>query len=366
MVTFPQLTITTKAMTPEERKKYLYEQTRKIQKDAARLNAALEKKEHEEVKKRLQTEKRKSNEEDSLSHKEAIRALRLPEEKLRSINDIIKDGTPRERAAIAIIDYDLLNTSDERVCKLSEKELKQLRAAILKESIDEQNEFMYYIREANKIFRFASKLTYNFKMYQLEATLLAQLVTKWEDYEREAEACNKFLNAFLRDIKNGAIEVVGVEDVPSFFAKMILADNCKEWDKATLVYDEATQTFKANVDGEGKLYEEIKKQVKDTEEYLSYFKGSAIAMAEYIEEVDLPVTPIQVYDVITNAEEELYSGSLIESKKYYRSNLNKKKQNGESISPEEERRAVFPDYHEMAADEHSYSYMSGVLHNSDN
>ena len=57
--------------------------------------------------------------------------------------------------------------------------------------------------------------------------------------------------------------------------------------------------------------------------------------------------PTNIQISIENAEEERYTRYLVKNLRYFRSELNQRKARGESITPEDEKRAVIPDFYEV-------------------
>ena len=50
---------------------------------------------------------------------------------------------------------------------------------------------------------------------------------------------------------------------------------------------------------------------------------------------------------IENAEEERYTRYLVKNLRYFRSDLNQRKAKGETVTPEDEKRAIIPDFYEV-------------------
>ena len=80
---------------------------------------------------------------------------------------------------------------------------------------------------------------------------------------------------------------------------------------------------------------------------LADFKAYAVTAEKFIQDSVTKYVPISVKMAIDNAKRESYTRYLVKNRVYFRSELNIRKANGETITQEEERRALIPDYLEV-------------------
>lgn len=172
-----------------------------------------------------------------------------------------------------------------------------------------------------------------FKNFQSTFAYLALLLNRWSSYEEEAGR----LTGLLKEVK---------EKTLSFVTDAI--ERCShEWEGAALRFDHDSEAFSVNVDMEGGLYSQIQEEAKTTARALSDFKAYAVVLQDYIKKSKLKYMPIVIKVSIENAKDENYTRFLVRDKSFFRSDLNQRRCKGEAITPEQERRAVIPDYYEV-------------------
>ena len=64
--------------------------------------------------------------------------------------------------------------------------------------------------------------------------------------------------------------------------------------------------------------------------------------------------PISIVISIDNAAKESYARYLVKNTSFFRSELTARRENGEAITPEDERRAVIPDFYEVTPTKEVY------------
>lgn len=213
------------------------------------------------------------------------------------------------------------------------------------------------VREYNAIFDFGKNLNFFFKRFQTSYAILAVLLNKWESYEYTAKQLTllynlmktSILTIWEEDENQQPTEIEDVELYPEStrnnFIKDLLHSNVL--DGSTLRFNEQTEQFYIDVEEKGGLYSQIQEAAKDATKDLSDFKAYAVVAEDYITKSTLKYMPIPIQMSIENAEEERYTRYLVKNLRYFRSELNQRKARGETITPEEERRAVIPDFYEV-------------------
>ena len=157
---------------------------------------------------------------------------------------------------------------------------------------------------------------------------------------------NSFIDV-CEDGETGDIvsEEIYPEETRKNFIQDILYSNVL--DGATLQFNEKTENFHIDVEEKGGLYSRIQEAAKDATKDLSDFKAYVIVAEEYIYKSTLKYMPIPIQMSIENAEEERYTRYLVKNLRYFRSELNQRKERGETVTPGEEKRAVIPDFYEV-------------------
>lgn len=334
---------------------------RTLHQEAARVNAALERKEQAELREKLKAQRKEQSPLSDEEIKEGSNSKR------KSIEEIIESGTPEERAALIISDHDLKRTYGIKGV-LSEADKKRLQANLNKRPQEERNVFLFYAKEYDRLNRFYPRLHNYIKAYQAEVGLLATLIAKWEAYDREAEICNKLYRSFIdkqpfKAPDGRTISPTEAEEFALCYRNNLLEVH-SDWKEATLLFDEATNTFRADIDGECKLYEKIKKQAEDTRKSLSQLKTAIKVAEDYIfDEVAYFVEPAQMENSIEMVETECYARSYGGPLRYFRSELNARKDKGETITPEDEKRAVIPDFYEVELNAKTLDFIKDYLLN---
>lgn len=271
--------------------------------------------------------------------------------KIMTKEEILKSGTLLQKLRLYFSSIDLsgyfeateqLTLEEERIIKTSIKTKEDIALTKL------------CIKEYNTISAFGSRLSFFFKRFQTSYAILAVLLNRWDGYEYTA----KQLTLLYSLMKNSWIElneegeradIYGIEIYPDgvrhSFIKDLIYSNVL--DGATLKFNEATEEFYIDGEEKGGLYSQILEEAKSTTKDLSDFKAYATVAEDYINKSTLKFMPIPIQISIENAEEERYTRYLVKNIRYFRSELNQRKANGETITPEEEKMAVIPDYYEV-------------------
>lgn len=261
----------------------------------------------------------------------------------RTTDEILEDGTLIEKLRLYFASGDLDGYFGTRE-KLTKRQLAKIAASI---RTKEDRELLDKCRkEYRALARYGEKMKYAFKCFQVSYSILAVLLNKWDSYEQRAAEYTHTYNRTKLHLENAEVGNSFLE----WALKNVVKDsiNGAMFEGATLYFDEATTSFKVNVYGEGGLYSQIKEEAETAKEDLMVFKAYAVVIQNYItKEATLHFLPTSIQMSLENAEEERYTRYLVKNLSYFRSDLNYRKSDGEVIAPEQEKKAVIPDFYEV-------------------
>lgn len=374
-------------MSSEKRKEKLEEQLSQIRQQGAELEAALQKqKERKEFAKMVAEERARQdakkrtfanaqNAEEAEGTLPTLEELangkQLPsKEQLdtgevvmgtprgwKTKSEILEDGTLIEKVRLYFSSLDLSGYFGDNG-KLSREEVAKVAASIRTKEDKELVEKCY--REYSALRKYGEQLRFYFKRFQTSFAMLAVLLNKWDSYEqRAAEYTQEYNSLGARTIE---INVTGTKatQIPNEILQGALTEYVEKlnsrgsFDGAKLYFDEATTSFKVKVDGKGGLYSQIKQEARAAKDDLRDFKAFTDAVEEFIKGSTLFYMPISIQMSIENAEEERYTRYLVKNLSFFRSELNVRRENGEAITPEDEKRAVIPDFYEVTPTKEVY------------
>ena len=271
--------------------------------------------------------------------------------KIMSKEEILKRGTLLQKLRLYISSIDLSGYFEAEE-QLTKEEERAIVSSIRTEKDRELSKLC--VKEYRTIFDFGTRLSFFFKRFQTSYAILAVLLNKWDSYEYTAKQLTLLYSlmksSFVEISEDGeVVQELGGEIYPdetrASFIEDILHSNVL--DGAKLKFDDKTDTFFIDADETGGLYAEILEEAKSVTKDLSDFKAYAVVAEDYIKKSTLKFMPIPIQLSIENAEEERYTRYLVKNKRYFRSELNQRKANGETISKEDKKRAVIPDFYEV-------------------
>jgi hypothetical protein len=277
--------------------------------------------------------------------------LTLSDGEYMTKEEILKSGTLLQKIRLYLSSIDLSGYFEAKE-QLTEDEIEIIRSSI--RSNKDRQLAQLCVDEYNTIFDFGTRLSFFFKRFQTSYAVLAVLLNKWESYEYTAKQLTLLYslmrNSFIdvcEDVETGDIfsEEIYPEETRKNFIQDLLYSNVL--DGATLQFNEKTENFHIDVEEKGGLYSQIQEAAKDATKDLSDFKAYVIVAEEYIYKSTLKYMPIPIQMSIENAEEERYTRYLVKNLRYFRSELNQRKERGETVTPGEEKRAVIPDFYEV-------------------
>ena len=273
------------------------------------------------------------------------------EYKVMTKEEILNSGTLLQKLRLFISNIDL-NGYFEAKEELSKEERVKIIASIQTEEDRELSNIC--VKEYDTISNFGRLQSYFFKRFQTSYAILAVLLNKWESYEYMA----KQLTLLYSLMKHSIIDIcedgeTGVplgeeiypEETRENFIQDLLYSNVL--DGATLKFNKKTENFYIDVEEKGGLYSQILEEAKSVTKDLSDFKAYTVVAEDYINKSTLKYMPISIQQSIENAEEERYTRYLVKNLRYFRSDLNQRKAKGETVTPEEEKRAIIPDFYEV-------------------
>lgn len=283
-------------------------------------------------------EQRKKQEE--LAERTEEREVAEKSKKVKSIEEITESGTIEEKAFVIINDYDIKKITGTNA--YTKKQMKALVSSF--KNAEEVAIVKGYSKLYSDLTKYGEKLSFVFKSYQIEVSLLANLITKWEAFQDEAKTLTALLHAETKD--EAAVMEAVMRTAPSIRTKEVRFHYYEEKDRV-----------EEDISFEGGLYSKIKKQAEDAADALSAVKSYIEALEDYLTENRYWLfLPTAVELTITNVKAERFSRSIID-KKYHRSELNHKKIDlKEPVTPEEELLGIVPDYYEVETDSDIMEY----------
>lgn len=333
-------------MNRDERKKKMEEQLSEIRKKGAAVEEALQnQKRRGEFSKMVEEERQKQKERKFASPKTPDEAEgKMPSRDIvfKSKKEILDEGTLLQKMRLYISYLDTDNYFGYSY-SFTNRDQAKLLASI--ETAEDRELTIKCIKEYKTLSRFGEKLRFYFKRFQTSFSLLAVLLNRWESYEEiartQTDAYHSFKNnrmwLFVTDPKER-------EKALSLFAE---STERKPLEGAKLIFNKERGYFSVDVDRKGGLYSQIKAEAEETAESLRDFKAYAVVAEEFIKNSTLKYMPISIQMSIENAEQERYVRFLVSNLRYFRSDLAQRREKGETITAEDERRAVIPDYYEV-------------------
>lgn len=338
--------------------------------------------------------------------------------------DIIERGTLLQKAKLyyTLLDYDGYFGSSED----NPEEVKSNLIASVK-SKEDMETLKQCAKEFAALQKYGQRLSYFFKRFQTSFAILARLLNLWDSYEKVAQNHTNILRRLYEDcLKQGeslyqkgerVIDYEGgsAEDYQGggneqarLFAEVnangyisnVLHCSGEDglWEGACLRFDYDKWAFYADVELKGgrfweldialldedfkerarkhnqqekPLYLQIQEEATTTTEALSDFKAYAVVVGDFLKgglskKSVLRYMPISIQMSIENAEEERFTRYLVKNLSFFRSEINQRRSKGETITPEEEKRAVIPDFYEVEPTAEVYEdCRDGLLENLD-
>lgn len=319
--------------------------TRKVQKSAARMDAALSRSEQEENNRllALRTEERKAA------------------RKGMAVDDIIKNGTPEEKAEIVARDFDYLRQTEKGCITLEEK--KAVYFSFDDDTIEGQEEhavFLNYLKLYTDLGDYTDRTMLVYNMYQVEVALLSKLIDKYEAIDRDLMFYEILYGSLVgtkghSDMKynlhdNDKAKMKRLDDTTP---EALLAEFNDIHKNDGVVFKDPKQdgTLVTDIDFKGGLYGQIKEQGERCAVKLSYLKSYIEPIVDYLDKNRYwAFAPLRLTATIKEIYMEDFSKGIIASKFHLR-NLKEKLHKGEAVTEKEKKMAVVPDYYRVKPDE---------------
>lgn len=258
--------------------------------------------------------------------------------KWKTKEEILENGTLIEKLRLYFASEDLKGYFGKKE-SLTEEETAKIAACI---KTEEGKKLLQTCDIENHILlTFGRQASYLFRLYQVAFSTLALLLNRWENYEEKA---NEFTLAICNDKFHSAVTNTNFRaDLEKAIIKGILKG--AKLDGATLYYNDYTRSFEVKM--RKSLYSQIKKEAKSATDSLANFKAYAVVAEKFIEATTLKYMPISIRICIENAEEERYARYLVKYVTWFRSEISSRKEAGITITPNQEKMAIIPDYNEL-------------------
>lgn len=257
-----------------------------------------------------------------------------------------------EKMVTYLHDFDLKGMFGEGI--YSNEQIRKLLSTIPR---SQKPEAFIYQSFYNALLQY-SKIMESYKYdYQKEAEKLTGLINLYETYETDAKIWSK-------SVKDGSVNVLSTLTFEYGEGRdgKLWADRKAGTGWGT-IYLYPDGTTKVDIDGAGRLYERMKKQAEKTEQTLSIYKGFVEALSGLVYETEIPLWSL----LPTSLENTLEYPDAIpeqqhdEKAKYFRFRLKESKENGETITPEDEKWALYPDYNEVEMNDTAYSRAKSLI-----
>lgn len=282
----------------------------------------------------------------------------------KSKDEILGSGTLLEKLRLYFSSEDLSGYFGTNGA-LTEQERANIVASI--RTNEDRKIVQQCYKEYYTLIDYGNELRFYFKRFQTTYAMLATLLNKWDDYENTAKQLTNIYQ--MMESTRFSITPHGEEEAPlEKWDKLYSSVEIETWlskqEKQNVFFNGAELKFNKGVfwvdieKGGIGLYSDVEKESKETAEALADFKAFFVAIDEFIKKSKLRFMPISIQMSIENAEEERYTRYLVKNLSFFRSELNLRKEKGESITPEEEKRAVIPDYYEVTPTKEIYDSCS--------
>lgn len=272
-------------------------------------------------------------------------------DKMMTKEDIIKKGTILQKIRLILANIDL-NGYFEAEGVLSKAERIMLLDSIQTE--EDRKLLDDCVKEYKTISNFGSRLNYFFKRFQTSFAVLAVLLNKWDSCEFTAKKLTLLYYITQTEViayfeGEPPEQWERKEKYPEEIRKRLIEDLefSQVLDGAALKFDKEKGKFYVDVNEEGNLYSQIIEESKSVSTELSNFKAYVVVAEDYIKKSKLQYIPTTIKMSVENAKSERYTRFLVKNKRYFRSEINKKKAMGETITKEDEKIALIPDFYEV-------------------
>lgn len=303
--------------------------SRALQRAAAQMNEALNGKE-QAVMNRLLAER-----------KEERQTARTDME----VEEVIKSGTPEEKALTILRDYERERNGEKPTLTLKQKKALHFDY----EKKEERAFFLNYLKLYSDLSDYADKLIPIYRAYQIEIALLSKQTDKYDAIQKDFVLYGILYNSLGKensDIKYNLYDndLTKMKSLAENTPETLLAE-FKERHK-----DDGVSFYAPNGHLEletTNLCEQMEEQGYKCMQKLSFVKAYIEPVEEYLEENGYrDYAPSKLLSPIRDTIEERFSRSII-APEFHKSLLNDRRNKGEEILIKEMYAAVVPDYREV-------------------
>lgn len=320
-----------------------------------------------EVDRAIKSAKRRKKVEEASQKKDPAKNLPDPQE---TYERIISKGKALERAILYLRNFDSENIYGRGILTAGQK--ARLRETFNPERsrkvVAEVGRFYDSIFNYTRFYLLTTQ-----KTWQAEANLLITLCQKWEAADRLAETLTKIYYTQILPLSEKTEEGGGAYTEEAFKKYVSEVWNIDPKQGITPrveqsgTDEEGRPLFKlvADVDGKGGLYSKMMEIKSNAEDLLRLLRGAVEPFSAFmLSNIPLktggtifPYTSILPHSAesILDYPDRLDSMREPEMEKYFAYRIRQRREAGETITPEEEKRAVIPDYNQ-AEDDEDYIY----------
>lgn len=261
--------------------------------------------------------------------------------------EILEDGTIYEKMRLLVADMDLGEYLDEKEDRLTEGEIDKLYSVLLSREKETLSRNLY--KEFAILKEHGDKQQHFHRRFQTSFAILAVLLNRLEEYTHTQAQLNLFYDLLGTETsitEAGEKEAAKwVSTIPEETRREIIDTliNSNILHGAKLTFNEYKSRVLLDVSGRRGLTAQIQEAAASVNQTISHFKAFAVAAEEFIQQSKLYYIPTSVLLSIETMKEERFTRYLVKDLRYFRSDLNERIRNGDTITKEREESAIIPD-----------------------
>lgn len=332
------------------REDWLNKSLRNLQKTAAQYNEALGRKEQEE--------------------NNYLLSLRIEERKAArpnmSANEILKEGTPEEKAEIIARDFDFLRLKGEGCITPEEK--KAIYSSFTERQHEDRAAFANYLKLYTDLGDFGDRFLYVYKMYQVEIALLSKLISKYESIQKEMTILEILYGSLVMSKGHSGMsynlqdnDKTKMKRLDDTTPEALLAEMNEVHKKDGVIFKVVEREhpddgwtyspLEADIYYKGGLYDQIKEQAETCKIKLSYVKSYIEPVTDYLNKNQYwKFAPLRLTAAIKDIWDETFSRDII-APEYHFKEMHDRAEKGEKVTKQEMDMAVVPAYYAVETDE---------------
>ena len=241
-------------------------------------------------------------------------------------------GTPEEVASAIAAEREYKKMELEPPVSFSPKDREKIMERF--SGTDDLKAMSGYINLYGDLNKYQDNLYKSYKVYQISIGDLSKFTTLWDEYSKMADVLTALITG--RGLSNEEIQVELEKVAPMIQNKLV-----------KYVYNEEKNKIEADIFQKGQLYDLVVEASKDAEDFLSIVKACIMVIEEFMtENCYYFIMPIIMDETIQIVKKEIYSHSIINDL-YHKSRKNKILKSGGTVSDDDLKKAVVPDYNEI-------------------